>query len=71
MINFRKPSNNQCYEKVLDFAREIDIWDIQRYYVYKEDLACQQLLNIYVEYQEQIIKIFIFTKSSTEWFIRM
>jgi hypothetical protein len=69
MLKFEKPNNKYRYEKVLDFAREVDALEIERFYVYSKDLWCSQILDLYVLYQEQVTKIFLFTKSSTEWFI--
>ncbi len=69
MLKFDKPSNKYRYEKVLDFSREVDALEIERFYVYSKDLWCSQILDLYVLYQEQVTKIFLFTKSSTEWFI--
>jgi hypothetical protein len=69
MLKFDQPGKKQRYEKVLDFAREVDALEIERFYVYSKDLWCSQILDLYVQYQEQVTKIFLFTKSSTQWFI--
>jgi hypothetical protein len=70
MLKFGRPSNKQRYEKILDFGREVDTLDIECYYIFEIDLACRQMLHLYVEYKEQVTKIFLFTKYSTEWFIK-
>ncbi len=69
MLKFDRPSKKQRYEKVLDFDREVETLQIERFYVISRDLWCSQILSLYVVYEEQETRIFLLTKSSTQWFI--
>jgi hypothetical protein len=63
-----KISDKQRYEKSIDFAKNIS--DIDGFYIVDSiDLYSHQIIRLYVEYLEEVTKIYILTKACSNWFL--
>lgn len=55
------------FEKVLDFARESDIVNIDSYYMKSNEVISNRNIPLYVRYWEEVTKIFYLTVPSSDW----
>jgi hypothetical protein len=68
-MKWRKIIDKTQYEKVMNFGREIDILDIERYYVLPHEVFCNINIPLYVHKHEAVTVVYLFSKSSSD-FIR-
>jgi len=68
-LKFEKISDKQRYEKVIDFGREADTITIEGYYVDSIDIITHQMIDLFVQYEEQVTKIYKLTKACSNWFL--
>ena len=69
MLKFEKINDKQRYERVIDFAREADTLTIEGFYVDSLDIFSHQMIDLYVQYREQVITIYKLTKACSNWFL--
>jgi len=67
MIKPKKVSSLVKFEKILNFARELDIVEIDGYYMKPSEILSNRNIPLYVIYWEEVTKIYFLTTSSSDW----
>jgi hypothetical protein len=66
-MDWRWQSDEEQHELIIDFAREAHVWGHLNYYVYVKNVNSDNLVRLYIEFEEEKTEVYLFDDISSKY----